>query len=132
MVVRKHANLRVVQTATEPVVGYSIGEDVNKPSNVQPVENGTLAQLADRQPRELPPRASFDALPEEKQKRLKHALPYFVGAVLHEPPRILRRLQLLRRWSHEQVTEVLTRSPRARCSHGAGAPSRLPVAVGSH
>ncbi|AVO35325.1 hypothetical protein C6570_14630 [Ottowia oryzae] len=51
---------------------------------------------------------------------------------LGEPPRILRRLQHLRRWSHEQVTEVLPGSARARRAHGAGAPSRLPVAVGSH
>ncbi len=49
-----------------------------------------------------------------------------------EPPRELRRHQLLRRWSHEQVTEVLPGSPRTRRAHGAGAPSRLPIAVGSH
>ena len=49
-----------------------------------------------------------------------------------ESPRELRRLQRLRRWSHEQVTEVLTRGPRARRSHGAGAPSRLSLPVGSH
>lgn len=48
-----------------------------------------------------------------------------------ESPRVLRRLQHLRRWSYEQVTEVLPGSARARRAHGAGAPSRLPVAVGS-
>jgi hypothetical protein len=47
-----------------------------------------------------------------------------------EPPQILRRLQLLRRWSHEQVKEVLTRGPRARSAHGAGAPRGIPIAVG--
>ena len=49
-----------------------------------------------------------------------------------EPPRELRRLQRLRRWSHDQVKQVLTRGPRARRAHGAGAPSRLPLTVGSH
>ena len=49
-----------------------------------------------------------------------------------EPPRVLRRLQHLRRWSYDQVKQVLTRGPRARRAHGAGASSRLPIAVGSH
>lgn len=35
----------------------------------------------------------------------------------------------MRRWSHEQVTEVLPGGPRARRAHGAGASSRLPLAV---
>ncbi|HCC4915113.1 TPA: KilA-N domain-containing protein [Pseudomonas aeruginosa] len=51
---------------------------------------------------------------------------------LAEPPRVLRRLQHLRRWSYDQVKQVLTRGPRACRTHGAGAPSRLPFAVGSH
>ena len=33
---------------------------------------------------------------------------------LAEPPRLPRRLQLLRGWSHEEVSEVFTRGARAR------------------
>ena len=32
--------------------------------------------------------------------------------------------------SHEQVEQVFTRGPRARGAHGAGAPRRVPIAVG--
>ncbi|CAN7669507.1 hypothetical protein LJR039_005288 [Pseudorhodoferax sp. LjRoot39] len=41
---------------------------------------------------------------------------------LSEPPRILRRLQLLRGWSHEEVSEVFARGTRARRAHGVRAP----------
>jgi len=40
---------------------------------------------------------------------------------LSESPRVLRRLPNLRRWSHEEINEVLPRSPRARRAHGARA-----------
>ena len=49
---------------------------------------------------------------------------------LREPPRVWWRLQLLRRWSHEEVTEVQPRGPRARRAHGYRGPRRVPVAVG--
>ena len=39
----------------------------------------------------------------------------------YESPRVSRRLLNLRRWSHEEINEVLPRSPRARRAHGARA-----------
>jgi hypothetical protein len=42
---------------------------------------------------------------------------------LIESPRDLRRLQPLRRWSHEQeIKSFFPRSSRTRCSHGSRAP----------
>ncbi len=40
-------------------------------------------------------------------------------AELFESPRVLRRLQPLRRWIHEKVNKVFPGSPRTCCSHGA-------------
>ena len=42
-----------------------------------------------------------------------------------EPPRVWWRLQLLRRWSHEEVTEVQPRGSRARRAHGCRGARRL-------
>jgi Uncharacterized protein conserved in bacteria (DUF2345) len=47
-----------------------------------------------------------------------------------ESPRILRRLQSLRGWSHEEDKEVLTRGTRARSANGFRSPRRVPIAVG--
>ncbi len=50
-----------------------------------------------------------------------------------ESPRILRRLQTLRRWSHEQeIKPFFTRDARTRCSDGARAPRGVPIPVGLH
>lgn len=52
---------------------------------------------------------------------------------LFEPPRFLRRLLRLRRWSHhEEVTEVFTRGHRARSAHGVRCQGPVPIAVGGH
>ena len=86
-----------------------------------------------RTPRETPRVPTpIVAKPAVAQPGTCFAVKLLDGQGWGEPPRILRRLQHLRRWSHEQVTEVLPGSARARRAHGAGAPSRLPVAVGSH
>ena len=56
-----------------------------------------------------------------------------IGGPGTEPPRNLRRLFSLRGLSHEQEVEpVFPRGQRTRCSHGAGAPQRVPLAVGRH
>ncbi|MDH4451166.1 MAG: hypothetical protein QE265_11355 [Rhodoferax sp.] len=42
-----------------------------------------------------------------------------VATIKTESPRVLRRLQPLRRWIHEKVNKVFPGSPRTCCSHGA-------------
>src|SRR5690606_40783695 len=48
-----------------------------------------------------------------------------------EPPRLSRRLQLLRGWSHEDDDEVLPGSPRASGSTGIGTSRQPRVGMGS-
>ena len=49
-----------------------------------------------------------------------------------ESPRVLRRLQPLRRWSYEQIKSFFPRSTRTRCSHVARPPWRISVHMGGH
>jgi SIR2-like domain len=46
-----------------------------------------------------------------------------------EPPRLHRRLPILRRWSHDEA-KIFQRSPRARRAHGARASARPSVGMG--
>jgi len=43
------------------------------------------------------------------------------NVTMYGPPRVLRRLQSLREWSHEETTQVFPRSPRTGCPYGTGA-----------
>jgi len=64
--------------------------------------------------------------PANKNKKIEYQY-------LSESPRILRRLQTLRRWSHEQeIKPFFTRDARTRCSDGARAPRGVPIPVGLH
>src|SRR3990167_6712661 len=120
--------LRSVPNRESPVsyipVSYSTVKDVNKPGNLRPIEAGTLRQLADCEPVVLPTRADFAALPDEKQKRLKHGLPYFVGALLPDGVRtdsavIERRMVTLdieapKPKANETATEQATRRAKGQ------------------
>lgn len=46
----------------------------------------------------------------------------FVFEPESESPRVLRRLQILREWSHEQINQIFPGSKSARSPNGAGAP----------
>jgi AAA+ superfamily predicted ATPase len=66
---------------------------------------------------------------QSKHGQLAHRLMY---VDLVESPRILRRLKSLRGLSHEEIKQVFTRGSGTRSAHGAGAPRRVPFAVGGH
>ena len=69
-----------------------------------------------------------DSLHRRRQEAIRLANDFLRS----ESPRVLRRLQPLRRWSHEKVNQVFTGSARTRCTHGARAPWRIPIPVGGH
>ena len=52
------------------------------------------------------------------------ALPNGIPSHDTEPPRLSRRLQHLRVWSHEDINQLFTGSQGASRSHGAGASRR--------
>ena len=71
--------------------------------------------------------ASVGALADAAVEQVLYGTGRQGGAKLRVPagesPRILRRRQHLRRWSHEQqIKSFFTRSLRTRCTHGVGAP----------
>ena len=49
-----------------------------------------------------------------------------------ESPRVLRRLQHFREWSHEEIEQVFPGSTRTCCANSARAPQGLSIAMGGH
>ena len=58
--------------------------------------------------REIPIRTLEQRQLVDEAKALVNGKSLVAAGYTTEPPRILRRLQLLRRWSHEQVEQVFT------------------------
>jgi hypothetical protein len=68
--------------------------------------------LSDAEIEEL--RSTFNAVTHQKALHFQRASPW-----------VLKRLQPLKRWSHEKVKQVFTLSARTRCTHGARTPWRI-------
>lgn len=54
------------------------------------------------------------------------------GITPSESPRVLRRLQVLREWSHEEIKQVFPRGSGTCGADGAGASERLSITMGRH
>jgi transposase len=84
----------------------------------------------------IPPSALFLSSPYDTDAHLgRKRTTKWVGYKTHltetcEPPRVFRRLQLLRGWSHDEASSpVFPRGPRPRGSDGPGPPRRARLAM---
>ena len=68
-------------------------------------------------------------LPDKHKLGNAAKLAYEIKSAI-ESPRVLRRLQPLREWSHEQDEQIFPRSPGACGAAGAGTPGRVSIPVG--
>ena len=68
----------------------------------------------------------------QTMEALRSDLALNIKKIRNESPRILWRLKSLRGLSHEEIKQVFTRGSGTRSAHGAGAPRRVPFAVGGH
>jgi hypothetical protein len=106
-------------------------EQMNNQLHAEDEEARLEAQVQVQVPIQAPADAPDAAPPHPMLALAPYEAPITAIRSYNESPRVLRRLQTLRRWSHEQEIEsFFTRNACTRCAHGAGASWRVPLFVG--